>query len=134
MIDTEVLSKLRSVYQLLFYTQACKVERSHFPTFDLPISEERPWTTTKRGWLRAASKLGPLLDHQYLFIPKLDRGQEKVARVMVKISVDSRRWPAGNLYPRNSPEPVTIVVDGVHHVLSTSELRSRIQWRAVGSP
>lgn len=134
MIDTDVLSKLRSVYQLLFYTQACKVERSNFPTFALPISEERPWTTTKRGWLRAASKLGPLLNHHYLFIPKLDRDQEKVAQVVVKISVDSKPWPAGNLYPRNSPEPVAIVVDGRHHVLSNSELRSRAQWRAVGGP
>lgn len=134
MIDANVLSKLRSVYQLLFYTQACKVERSNFPTFALPISEDRPWTTSKRGWMRAASKLGPLLEHQYLFIPKLDRDQEKVASVMVKISVGSRGWPAGNLYPRNSPEPVTIVVDGVHHVLSASELRSRSRWRAVGSP
>lgn len=129
MLDTEILAKLRSPAHVMFYSWATMVQRAKFPQFSFRgVGENDPWSNSKRSFLRAAASVGGHLGHGYVIIPELDDFQEYVAFVRVKIVSASSQWSPGMLYPRSSPEAVSIVQNGVARTLTRSELRQRRDW------
>ena len=133
MIDTEVVSALRSPAHVLFYSRAAMVDRMKYPNFILPaFDEDGPgWVETKRSWLRAAARVGEIMGHDYLFVPQLDAFRKRVVLVRVKVDTGRSIWSAGKLYPRLSVEPVSIAAGGTTRTLPAKELRQRREWRRV---
>ena len=112
------------------------VQRQRHPIFYLPrvCSEKEPWSETKRTWLAAASRVGELLGHHYVFIPELDDQCENVIAVRVKIVHSETQWSEGRLFPRHAPEPVSTVANGKTRTLTRQELRKRKNWTRVDGP
>lgn len=133
MIDTDIIAKLRSAPQVLFYSRAAMTGNMRYPSFYLPgiSSETGAWKTSKRSWHRAAEKVGAVLDQEYLFLPELGQFSDEVTRVRVKVSSATTKWSAGKLYGRHSPAAVSVVHDGLARTLSKQELRNRAEWRTV---
>jgi hypothetical protein len=120
----------------LFYTQAAMTGNMRYPSFYLPgiNPETGPWKSKKRAWLRAAEKVGVMLDQEYLFIPELGIYSEEVDRVRVKITSASTKWSPGKLYGCPCPQAVSVVHGGLAKTLSKDELRDRVDWRMVSNP
>ena len=135
MVDLDWIARLRSRSHILFYTRAVMAERSRCPQFYLPGIDplEAPWSKSKRGWQRAAERVGQHLGHDYLFIPELDEFREDIVRVRVKITTPRTEWSEGKLYPRRSAEPASVVEAGKARALTAAELASRSAWREVAT-
>ena len=134
-LDCDLIARMRSPWQVLFYTRAAMVTRQDRPIFYIPrvcpVSE--PWSDTKRTWLAAAARVGQMLDQKYVIIPELDARREKVTGVRVKIVHGATKWSKGKLFPRYATEPVCVVAHGKACTLSRGELKQRIEWtRATG--
>ncbi|WP_370160708.1 hypothetical protein [Limimaricola soesokkakensis] len=135
MVNTAAIANLRSSAQIYFYTRAAMVERANYPNFYLPgISEEAPWRSNKRTWLRAAEKVSALLGHDYVIIPELDPSQAYASSVKVKIVTPETEWSDGRLYPRYGSEAVSIVTGGRSYTLTSKELKARRAWTKVPPP
>ncbi len=134
MIDCGKIAQLRSPWQVYFYIRAEMAHRQNFPSFYLPrvCPEKEPWNETKRTWLAAACRVGTLLKHHYIFIPELDPLCENIVRVKVKIVHSKSQWSAGKLFPRHSPEPLSIVSNGKSQTLTRNELKKRRDWTTFG--
>ncbi len=136
MIDCGIISKLRSPWQIYFYTRAEMVHRQRHPIFHLPrvCPETEAWSATKRAWLAAACRVGELMGHHYVLIPQLDEQCENVVAVRVKVVHAKTEWSEGRLNPRHAPEPVSIVAKGKSRTLTRHELRKRKNWTRVEGP
>ena len=135
-LDCDVIAKLRTPHQVLFYTRAEMVTRQEHPLFWLPnvCPDSMPWGQTKRTWLSAAARISSHLDQDYLFIPELDEWRDRVSAVKVKIAHPNTSWSAGKLYPRRAVEPVSVVANGKTQTLTRRELTNRRHWRQVCCP
>jgi hypothetical protein len=136
MVDTAQIAALPSPTHIQFYTRAVMAERSNYPLFLLPgiNAVSAPWAgSNKRRWLRAAARVGPILEHDYLFIPILDDYRETVIGVKVKITTSELQWSTEMLFPRHSPEPISVVENGKVNTLTAAELAVRRTWRKVAS-
>lgn len=135
MIDMDWISRLRSPSHVLFYSRAAMVERSKYPQLYLPGIDpsKTPWSASKRGWLRAAARVGAHLGHDYIFIPMLDKFREDIIAVKVNITTRDTKWTAGMLYPAVSTTGVSVVEGGKAASLTGEELKARQRWRKVAT-
>lgn len=133
MVDCDIIARLRTPSQILFYTRATLVRRSDYPNFLLPnVSPEKaPWDKTKRTWLAAAARVSQELQEDYLFIPQLDLRQERVTGVKVKISHANTDWSPGKFYPKFTGVPVCEVSKGRASTLTRREQARRCKWTRV---
>jgi len=136
MVDCGIIAQLQSPWQIYFYVRAEMVNRQRHPIFYLPrvCPVNEPWSRTKRTWLAAASRVGPILGHHYVFIPELDPQCENVVAVKVKIVHSKTQWSQGRLFPRHAPEPVSIVANEKSRTLTRLELSKRKNWTRVDGP
>lgn len=130
MIDCDIIARLRTSSQILFYTRAAMVTRSDYPTFYLPgiCPVNAPWHKTKRIWLAAAARVSQELKEDYLIIPELDMRRERVIRVKVRSSHASTKWSPERLYPKFTVLPVCVAKQGRASTLTRSEQMRRLKW------
>lgn len=135
-LDCDVIARLRTAHQVLFYTRAEMVTRQRRPLFYLPrvCPNSEPWSDTKRTWLSTASRVGKHLGQDYIFIPELDARREKVCAVKVKIVHPRTTWSAGKLYPRRAIEPISVAAQGMVNTLTRRELQMRRDWTRITCP
>lgn len=135
-LDCGIIARLRSPWQVYFYTRAEMVHRQRNPIFYLPRvgPKSEPWQDTKRTWLSAARRVGEIMGHHYVFIPELDDQCEHVIAVRVKVVHRTTQWSEGRLFPRHAPEPVSVVANGKCSTLTRHELRKRKNWTLVDGP
>jgi len=135
-LDCDEIARLRSPWDVLFYTRASMVTRQDWPVFSLPricpVSE--PWKETKRTWLAAACRVGERLNQHYVVIPELDAKREHVTGVRVKIVHGRSKWSKGKIFPRYAIEPVCVVAHGKAETLSREKLRHRRDWSKATGP
>jgi hypothetical protein len=133
MVDCDIIARLRTSSQILFYTRAVMVSRSDYPNFLLPgiCPINSPWDKTKRTWLAAAARVSEELQEDYLLIPQLDLRQERIIGVKVKTSHANTDWSPGKFYPKFTAVPVCVATQGRASTLTRREQAKRCKWTHV---
>lgn len=135
MLDCDIIARLHTSSQILFYTRAAMLTRADYPKFMLPgvCPANAPWDKTKRIWLASAARVSDELDQDYLLVPELDRKRERVQGVWVKISHAKTDWSPDKLYPKYTGVPIAVASQGRAHTLTRSEQTNRRKWTRVTS-
>jgi hypothetical protein len=135
-LECDLIAKLRTPWQVLFYTQAEMVTRQQRPMFYLPrvCPIYEPWSDTKRTWLSTASCVGKHLGQDYIFIPELDAKRDSVVAVKVKITHQRTNWSVGKLSPKRAIEPISVAAQAKSNTLTRQELDMRRDWTQVTGP